>query len=88
MLITALNKSTGSDKDELERWIGLSEFNQAEKISAVTSIYNKIGLPEICQAKINEFYDEGLKLLDEVNVESAFKVNLREFAQKLMNRKL
>lgn len=88
MLITALNKSTGSDKDELERWISLSEFNQAEKISAVTSIYNKIGLPEICQAKINEFYDEGLKLLDEVNIESAFKVNLREFAQKLMNRKL
>lgn len=88
MLITALAKSSEQDRAELERWISLDDFVADEKIKAVTSIYNKVGVPEVCMEKINELYTEGLQILEKVSVDDALKNILRNFTGKLMNRVL
>ena len=88
MLITALAKSSEQDRVELERWISLDDFVADEKIKAVTSIYNKVGVPEVCMEKINELYTEGLQILEKVSVDDALKNILRNFTGKLTNRVL
>lgn len=55
---------------------------------AVTAIYNKVGLQNICRDKINEYYHEGMRLLKEVNVEEEYKKNLSDFVMSLMERNL
>ena len=88
MLITALEKTEGNEKNELLYWLNAKTFDPAEKIKAVTDIYNNIGVPEICLKKINTLYDEGLEILDKVSVADYLKDNLRKFTGKLMNRSL
>ena len=88
MLITALQKSEGKDKEELLRWISEQAFNPEEKIKAVTAIYNNVSVAEDCMSKIDRLYMEGLELLDKVSVDNGLKDNLREFARNMMKRKL
>lgn len=88
MLITALEKSAGNEKDELLKWIEAENFNPEEKIKAVTLIYNNVGVPDICMNKINSLYNEGLEILEKVSVEESLKNNLRQFTGKLMKRVL
>ena len=88
MLITALEKSAGNEKDELLKWIEAENFNTEEKIKAVTQIYNNVGVPDICMNKINSLYNEGLEILEKVSVEESLKNNLRQFTGKLMKRVL
>ncbi len=88
MLITAFAHAGEEDKKELLGWIEAKDFVPSEKIKAVTSIYDKVGIAALCREKINAYYEEGLRLLDEVSVEPVLKENLRGFVCGLMNRKL
>ena len=88
MLITALEKSSGENKKELENWINAEAFIPEEKIKAVTEIYNNTGVPDICMDKINTLYNEGLAILDKVSVDASLKTNLKNFTKQLMKRVL
>lgn len=88
MLITALEKSSGNDRTELEKWINAKDFVAEEKIKAVTRIYNNVGVPDICTRKINALYSEGLDILEKVSVDDTLKNNLKNFTGKLMKRVL
>lgn len=54
----------------------------------MTAIYNKVGIAGYCDAQIEKYYQEGLQLLNEVDVDDARKENLRIFVHHLMERKL
>ena len=88
MLINAMKLTQGEDKAELMRWIDAKEFDKKEKIAAVTAIYNKVDIAALCQNRINKYFEEGLALLNEVDVDDSRKENLRQFVAKLMDRKL
>lgn len=88
MLITALERANAEQKAELVDWIRKSEFVPEEKIKAVTAIYDEIGIASVCTAKIEELYAEGMALLEQVELPDERKNNLREFAYRLMGRKL
>ena len=88
MLITALNLAEGEDKETLLNWLRATDYVAEEKIQSVTALYNKVGVPELCQARIDAYYKEGLELLDKVNVESSLKEELKKFVCHLMDRKL
>ena len=88
MLITALEQAKGENREELLRWLNAAEFVPEEKIAAVTAIYNKVGIAGYCDAQIEKYYQEGLQLLNEVDVDDARKENLRIFVHHLMERKL
>ena len=86
MLINALLKAEGEDKAELQRWIDAKEFDRAEKIAAVTAIYNKVGIDKLAKAKMEEYYAAAIHCLDAVNVKEEYKTALREYAAKMMKR--
>jgi len=88
MLITALSLAEGEDKETLLNWLRATDYVAEEKIQSVTALYNKVGVSELCQARIDAYYKEGLELLDKVNVESSLKEELKKFVCHLMDRKL
>ncbi len=86
MLINALLRAEGDDKAELQRWIDAKEFDRAEKVAAVTAIYNKVGIDKLAKAKMEEYYTSAIHCLDAVNVKEEHKTALREYAAKMMKR--
>ncbi|MDO4181859.1 MAG: polyprenyl synthetase family protein [Bacteroidales bacterium] len=88
MLITALSLAEEEQRAELVRWIECPEFCPAEKIKAVTALYDRIGIKQICEEKISGYYAEGLALLDGVSLPAEKKEELRRFVCCLMDRKV
>lgn len=88
MLINALSLADSRQKAALEEWISRTDFCPQEKIKAVTELYDQIGIGRICEEKINEYYAEGLSLLESVAVPAESKAALKAFVCGLMNRKV
>ena len=86
MLINAFQLANEEQKAELMRWITAEEFDKAEKIAAVTEIYNQIGIRELCERKINAFFDEARAFLDKINVAEERKQQLRRFTDQMLHR--
>lgn len=88
MLITAFERADEETKAELQNWITAEQYDPARKIEAVTAIYNKEKIGDICQAKIEDYYKEGMRLLEEVSAGSECKQHLLGFVQGWMHRSL
>lgn len=88
MLISALSHADEKTRNELQSWMDATQFDAKEKITAVTAIYNKVGIDRICKAEITRHYDEAMESLDKVGVEDGRKQYLKTFIQGLMTRKL
>ena len=88
MLITACERADEATEAELRNWMTMEKYDPAQKIEAVTAIYNKEKIGDICQAKIEGYYRQGMQLLEEVNVEPAYKQHLLGFVQGWMHRNL
>ena len=88
MLITALELADASQREELERWLNATDYVPAEKISAVTAIYNNIGIGKRCEERIEAYYSDGLAVLESIAIPEERKQALKDFACSLMNRKM
>ena len=88
MLITALQQADDAQRAELEGWLSATNCEPAEKIAAVTRLYNKVGVGERCMERVEAYYNEGLAVLDSVALPAERKQLLKEFACSLMNRKV
>lgn len=88
MLIQALNLSKGEVHDELLKWIKVDSFDESEKIAAVISIYNKVGIDQVCKAKMQEYLLKAIDCLDRISAPEANKIQLKELARDLMNRQI
>lgn len=87
MLINALKLANAEQKAELTKWISATDFNAEEKISAVTHIYNNIGIDKLAQQKIEDLFSVSLLSLQKVKVAEEKKAELRNFAFRLLGRK-
>lgn len=86
MLINALRLASSQQRQELQRWIDAENPVPAEKIAAVTALYNEIGVPSMAQERIEKYFREALECLDHVKVAEERKAALRELAERLMHR--
>jgi geranylgeranyl diphosphate synthase type II len=86
LLIKAQQLAQGELKEKLNYWLNLNEFNPEEKVNAVIGIYNRLGIKEISEQKMNTYFDRGLKILDELDTEDQKKVQLKELVLKLIDR--
>ncbi len=86
MLINAVNRANPAQRAELMRWIEAKDFDRAEKVAAVTALYNEIGIRELCEQKIEQYYQESLVYLDQVSVSEDRKAVLRAYAANMMKR--
>lgn len=87
MLINAFIHAGDSQREELMRWVTASSFDRREKVAAVTRLYNEIGIDRMARQKIAFYFDKSRKYLDAVSVPDDRKRQLRQYAEKMMNRK-
>ena len=86
LLIEALERAGTEEKRALEYWIGLKDFNKAEKVSAVTEIYQQLNIRQLTEAKMNEYFAHGLSCLDRLPADAARKAPLKTFVEQLIHR--
>ena len=86
MLINAYNRANDEQRKELEHWIGAKEFNRQEKVAAVTRLYDEIGIRQLCEDKINYYFQQASQTLSEVNVPEERKAHLRQYMDELLHR--
>ena len=88
MLINAYQLAGPSQRSELMRWITAVDFDRAEKVAAVTRIYDELGIRGLCEARINQYFERASEYLAAVGVDDARKEQLRRFAQEMMHREV
>ena len=86
MLINAFNRANDVQRKELQKWIDAKEFDRQEKVAAVTRIYDEIGIRQLCEQKMDDYYNEALKYLAKVNVSEERKTELKAYAAEMMKR--
>ena len=88
MLITALEQADADQRKELEGWLSAIDYNPAEKVAAVTALYDAIGVGQRCQEKVEAYYNEAIAVLDSVALPEERKQTLKDIARSLMGRKV
>ena len=86
MLINAYQKANAEQKKELMGWINAKDFDRKEKITAVTKLYDNIGIRQLCEEKINHYFHESERFLDKVGVAEERKCHIRRFILGMMHR--
>lgn len=86
MLINAQLRANSAQRRELEGWLAATDFDEEQKISSVTRLYDEIGIPELAQQKIQFYYDLAEKSLAKVALPKEAKQNLWAYAQEMLNR--
>ena len=86
LLIQALENANGATKKELLGWLAKKEFDPLEKIESVKKIYQTLKIEEKTQTKIDEYFKESNRSLENISVNNERKTELKAFAEYLMNR--
>lgn len=86
LLIQALQKANGKTKQELVTWLNATRFNKSEKVLAVKNIYDRLGVREEAEKKINAFFQKGFKAYGNVQGNVTAKETLKRYTQDLIAR--
>ena len=88
MLIKALEHADEKQQEELNRWLNAETFQPAEKIEAVTEIYNQLNIRNVCENKMREYYTLAMESLAAVAVAEDRKKELKNLVKLLMYREM
>jgi geranylgeranyl diphosphate synthase type II len=86
MLINAFNRANDKQRAELTRWVNAKTFNREVKVAEVTRLYDEIGIRQLCEEKINYYFQLASQTLSEVNVPEERKAQLRAYMDELLHR--
>lgn len=87
MFINAYNRADAGQRRELIKWVEAVDPVPAEKIAAVTALYDEIGIDRLAQEKINCYYEQSRKYLAAVKVGDDRKKELAAYTDAMMKRK-
>ncbi|MVN91917.1 polyprenyl synthetase family protein [Mucilaginibacter aquatilis] len=86
LLIKALELAGEQEKQVLNQWLNAANFDAVEKVSAVTDIYNALGIRQQAEEAVYTYAAKGFEALDKLSVAEDKKQYLRSFADGLMVR--
>ncbi|NMM49752.1 polyprenyl synthetase family protein [Marinigracilibium pacificum] len=86
LLIEALKKAQGEDEKELNGWLKASDFNNEEKVKAVTAIYDRLDIRNTIEERMNDYFSKAFNTLDHFPVPENKKDKIRLLAEALINR--
>lgn len=84
MMISALEAAKGDDAELLDKW--LASVPSAEKVAAVTALYTKLHIDEVCRERIDFYHRKALVCLDKLTVNKDRLETLKHLTAKLMTR--
>ena len=86
MLINAFNRANDKQRAELSLWINAKTFNRDVKVAEVTRLYDEIGIRQLCEQKINCYFEQARQTLAEVDVPAECKQALSAYMDELLHR--
>ena len=86
MLINAVNRANDTQRQELMGWIEAKDFDREEKVKAVTRLYDEIGIRQLCEQKMETYYEQAQQYLSKVSVAEERKAELQAYAASMMKR--
>ena len=86
MLINAVNRANDAQRQELMGWIEAKDFDREEKVKAVTRLYDEIGIRQLCEQKMETYYEQAQQYLAKVSVAEERKAELKAYAASMMKR--
>lgn len=85
--LTAMQMANQEQQKQLQDWYSQVLDDNADKIAAVTAIYNEIGVRSACEKVVNEYTTRALEMLHALPQNSATE-QLRGLADKLHKRSI
>ena len=86
LLIKAIELADGQEKADLSHWLTEKEFNLQDKVKAVIDIYNKLGIKELGENKMNSYFNKSLEIFDSIEIEDSKKKPIKDLSLKLIDR--
>jgi geranylgeranyl diphosphate synthase type II len=86
LLIEALQQAKGPVRDELTNWLHKPTTDKAQKVQAVTAIYEQLGIRQITENRISEYFSRGFANIDQINADPDRKAFLIQFVRQLAER--
>ena len=86
LLIKALELANGKQKDKLLGWLTSEDFDANEKINAVKTIYDELGIREITGKAIEYFYKHAMNELNDIELQHSQKEELILLVNQIMKR--
>jgi geranylgeranyl diphosphate synthase type II len=83
LLIKAQELAKGEQAKQLEQWLKAGSQAVSQKVQAVTSIYNSLGVRKLAEIQMEEYIDKALEALEQVSVDNSRKELLQAFAEQL-----
>lgn len=88
LLIKAFEKATGSLLADLTRWVSATEYDAAEKVKAVTAIYDSLNLRAETEAVIASYFDAAFEEIQVLAISDEQKSALVKFMSGLVDREV
>ena len=87
LMLTALQKEKETGNNELQNWINKQEFNEVEKVNAITQIYNNLNIRQLTEQKMNEYFEKSYQILENLSVKhDNQKQFLKQFLMQIQER--
>lgn len=87
LMITALRDANDKQREALNRWLKVKDFDQEEKVREVLAIFGELKVKEKVEKMVSNFYRTSLESLNHLNTPHERKSELFTFAGYLMERK-
>jgi len=86
LLINALEMANTDQKQVLENWLNYDGEDMTQKVEGVKAVYDEIGIPNLAKMKMNYYFDQALKVFEELPGSESAKKTLVDFTNRLMKR--
>lgn len=86
-LLLACQKLANSEqKEKLNYWLHVADFDRQEKIDAVVALYDQLGIAVLSKEKMETYYMEALRIIEMLGIELQYKDALKLFASHTLFR--
>lgn len=87
LLIKAMELAQGKDAEDLNYWLSKKDFDKTEKVTAVRSLYEKLGIKSLTEAKMQNYFKTGFEQLEAIHFTSQeYYDALQSLTQDLIHR--
>lgn len=87
LLIKAMEMAKDADRRELDFWLGENSGYPGEKIAAVTGIYDRLGLSDICLKAVSDYSNHAAEALQSAGLSAEATDFFVAFDRMMMGRK-
>lgn len=88
LLLSALQRANAMQREELLNWLQVPASAGAEKVEAVTAIFNHLGIRDLARVCMQEHYQKAVEALNSTHADALRKAELRAFTDALMVREV